>query len=142
MKRAYTLIELLAVLALIGILCSIAVLNIGKLNILTDEKEVKSFVDDLEYTRSLAIFNKKSYLFQLNQDNKSYKIIDINDNIVKEVKLEKLKVINNYDGSKTRIIFYPTASVSKSFTYILEGEENKFHVSIAVATGKINLKKK
>ncbi len=142
MKRAYTLIELLAVLALIGILCSIAVLNINKLNMLTDEKEVNSFVDDLEYTRSLAIFNKKSYIFKLKEDNKSYEIIGPGKVIVKEVSMERLKVINNYDGSKNSIIFYPIGSVSNSFTYLLKGEEDKFRVSIVVGTGKINLKKK
>ena len=51
MKRAYTLVELLVVLAMIGIISSIAVINVSKLNMVTEEKEAKAFASDLKYTQ-------------------------------------------------------------------------------------------
>lgn len=145
MKRAYTLVELLVVLAMIGIISSIAVINVSKLNMVTEEKEAKAFASDLKYTRSLALLNKKTYSFEVLGGNRSYRITEADGTqsiTIKEVSMEKLKLTNNYDGSKYLVHFYPSSTASKSCTYQLTGEKEKFSVSIVVGTAKINFKKR
>lgn len=137
MKRSFTLIELLASLAIIGMILSIAILNISSLYIEDESRELDSFVSDLNYARKLAISSKEDVSFEF-IDRRTYRLK--NSREFREVKLKTLSFNEASSASYVDLFFKSKGRVSQGCTFILDGSDKSYEVTVVPVTGKITLK--
>lgn len=143
MKKAFTLIEMIAVISILGIILMIAVLNISQFYTILEEDEINTFVNDLNYARRLAITSREDVMVLIDEDGKGYEIRLNSDKDFanKDYDFTRLTIISNTSTSNGRLTFKAKGTVANPLTYILEGEDGNYEVSIQVATGKVNVRK-
>lgn len=141
-KVGYTLIELIIVLALMGIVLSVAIPSIKIIYNISERKELMEFRRDIVFARNKAVMENGVYTLRINILENKYWIIKEHDSmsIVKEKEFQSgitLK-LDNLDRS---ITFYSTGTPNKAGTIKLTNKKNQnIEISITPATGKVNLK--
>lgn len=141
-RRAFTLIEILIVVALFLLFSSIAIPNIGMLNRAKESQELRGIRTDLLYTRNQAIVGSKTLKFKWDYANNGYSITSLDEKeIIKSYRCEKgIKIIENLRINE--FIFSPSGTPSYSDTIsIVDSRNQRYHLSVAPATGKITLQK-
>ena len=127
-RRAFTLIELIIVLAIISISFVVLVFRFSIIDKIGAESEIKTFVNDYSYARDKALSTGKD--IEINFEGNSYTIIDLiydedgNNLISKQVVDTKrdLKYIKSLDINE--ITFY-----SNGYVYINKTkEEHNFKI--------------
>lgn len=140
MRRAFTFLELIVVIAIISIILSIGVVKLGTLDTIREKNELRTLVKDLKYARNLAMVSRKPVTVDITLID-GYRIRQADEGvptIIKEIDYDYLKRINSTFTEKT-IIFNRMGRPSNPGTLILQGKNKKYTVSIALASGKINL---
>lgn len=141
--KGYTLVELIVVIALIGIVLSIAIPSIKMVFSTSEKKELMEFKRDLIFARNSAVMENGIYSIELNIVKNQYSVIN---HKVSDKKLVKKKefvngIILEADNLDHHVTFYPTGSVEKAGSIKLSNRKNeKIYITITPATGKINLK--
>ncbi len=140
-KRAYTLIEILIVLALLSLLMAIAFPRFAIFNTIKENQEFRELKRDLLSCRNKAIVENCKYEFRRDISNNSYKITSTS--VTPYVKFKKfessLKFINSYEN-KGEITFGPSGSPSQSGSFVIQKRNgDKYRFAIAVTSGKINI---
>lgn len=141
-KYGYTLVELLVVLALIGIVLSIAIPSINLIFVNFEKKELMEFKRDMNFARNRALMENGVYTIRIDIPGNKYYILEESDkkSVVKEKEFSNgiRFTVNNLDHS---ISFYPTGSTSKVGTIRLTNKKDQdIEITITMATGKVNLK--
>lgn len=141
-RGAFTLIEILIVLALFLLFSSIAIPNMGILNGVRESKELREIRIDLLYTRNQAIVASRTLKFKWDYPNNGYSITSLDEKeIIKSYRCEYgIRIIEN--PKINEFIFSPRGTPSYSDTIsIVDSKNQRYHLSVAPATGKITLQK-
>lgn len=141
-KYGYTLVELLAVIALFAIVLTIGIPSI-KIIFNTREKiELMEFRRDIIFARNSAVVENCIYILYIDVAKNGYKITKDDGTtatVVKNINLSNGIVIrgNNFNGS---IKFYQNGSPNNAGTILLTNKKKqKIEITITPATGKVNL---
>lgn len=135
-KSAFTLIELLVVIFLMGLILSIAVLNLSFLKEKEERIEVEKIITSLNNARNLAVNSGRStevILFK----NEIY--ID-GKNFNENYDLKNTKFFFYYGKHHDRFYFNPTGAPDLARTIRLKGKDKIYSITIEIATGKVNLR--
>ena len=143
-KRGYTLIELIVVIALIGIVLSVAIPSFTIMSRTAEKKELMEFKRDLIFTRNSAVMDNQVYYFKINDVENQYTIFK-NTKEGKSIIIKKKKLVNGIilktNNLSNEVAFYPTGSPNKAGTIELSNKKGeKIYITITPATGKISLK--
>lgn len=141
MKKAYTLIELILVIALISILSCILIPNTSIFQKFKEKQEIREFRKDILLTRNRAITSRSKHDIKLIFDDNKYVIKgDANSDTIKSKTFNyglKLSKRTNL----TSIMFNETGIPSKSGTVFLLDKKNKvYEITIIPVTGKVEVK--
>lgn len=141
-NKGFTLIELLMGICIISIVSFIVILNGNILSNYKEKKELKEFINDLNYTRNNAIIESKIYVLNILPDGNCYliqKIENRTETVKKKEFTNGIKIIKTSLKQNT-MKFYPTGSPSNVGSINLENSKGeKIEITIAVATGKIRV---
>lgn len=135
-KLAFTLVELIIVIALIGILLLIALPNSEYFNKLKEMAEIKEFRRDVLLARNKAIMESDSYTFARIEGGKGYKIKGVCGGYCDRKYFESgLRIL----GTNT-IRFHPNGTVGGANT-ILFHDKNKrmYEMKITPVIGNVNI---
>lgn len=141
--KGYTLVELIVVIALMGIVLSIAVPSIDIIFKTAEKKELMEFKRDLIFARNSAVMENKVYSIDLDIVENQYFIRKNTKNGKKLIKKKKFVngIVLREDNLDHYVTFYPTGSVEKAGTIRLSNRKNeRIYITITPATGKVNLK--
>ncbi len=140
-KRAYTLIEILIVLALISLIMAIAIPSFGILNTIKENQEFSELKRDLLMSRHKAIVENCPYEVKIDVDNNKYEITSSSSTLIKSKKFESgLKFIRTVDTTTSVVIFSPSGSPSRSGSFVLKKRNgDKYRFAIVVTSGKLNI---
>ena len=141
--KGYTLVELIVVIALVGIVLSISIPSIKIIFTTSEKKELMEFKRDLIFARNSAVMENKVYSIDLDIVENQYFIRKSNKNGKKLIKKKKFVngIVLKEDNLDHYITFYPTGSVEKAGTIRLSNrKKEKIYITITPATGKVNLK--
>ncbi|MDO5724667.1 MAG: prepilin-type N-terminal cleavage/methylation domain-containing protein [Tissierellia bacterium] len=140
-KRAFTIIEIVLVIALVSILTKIYFINNDFINEYRVKESLNKIITDIEYVRNQAINSAKTMEISFNFDDNSYSyneketMIDIE--IVKPLKLD-------YSNSnRTKFVFTKNGIPAKdgAGTIALIYKHNLYRISVVPVTGMVNLKR-
>lgn len=136
--RAYTLIELVIVLALFGIFASISVPKLTMISRFKENQELKEFKRDVLFARNQAVVNRKTYFVHLDYIGNSYFLKDESTTIKRVYFKEGTQLILN--PSLSKISFARTGVPSIAGTINLKTSYNKkYYLKVRPVTGKIIL---
>lgn len=146
-KKGFTLIELIAVLAIISLVFAIGFIRVDLVDRIRANNEVETFINDIDHCKMKAISTGRDYFLTLNK--KSYTIGPGLEN--KNAKLIKRKVkymtFSNYKYSEQtiKIKFTKSGTVDKPDTYTITinpvvDEELVKELRIKVGDGNARIK--
>lgn len=141
-KKGYTLVELIVVLALMGIVLSVAIPSVSLIFNTAEKGELMEFRRDIIFARNRAVMENRIYILMISIAENRYLITgdySLNHTIrEKEFSHGNSFTKNNLESS---IIFYPTGSPNKAATIRLTNRKKQnIEITITPATGKVNLK--
>ena len=141
--KGYTLVEVIVVIALIGIVLSVAIPSFKIILRTSEKKELMEFKRDIIFARNSAVMENQNYYIELDIVENQYVIassIKKGQNTVKKKKLVN-GIVLKADNVNHIIAFYPTGSPDKAGTIELSNTKGeKIYITITPATGKVNLK--
>lgn len=141
-RRAYTLIEILIVLALLSLLMAIALPNIGFLNHFKEKQDFNELKRDLMYYKNKAITENCHYKINIDINANKYEVINPTTNIkIKSKELKwGLKFINTKETTTNIIKFSPSGAPSTTGTFVIQRRNGSIYkFSITPVTGKVNI---
>ncbi len=141
MKRAFTFLELIVVIAIMSIILSIGVVKLGTLDTIREKNEIRTLIKDLKYARNLAMVSRNPVTVDIAL-TAGYRIRQANLGapiMIKDIEYEYLKRTDSTFNDKS-IVFNRMGRPSHSGKLIFEGQHRKYTVSIGVASGKISIK--
>lgn len=139
-KRAYTLIEILIVLALLSIIIAIAIPSFGIINNIKEKQEFNELKRDLVSSRNKAIIENSPYEFIIDINANKYEIKN-NNKVIKSKKLEYgLKFIRTVESTTNIVIFSPSGSPSRSGSFVLKKKNgDRYRFAVVATSGKLNI---
>ncbi len=141
-KRAYTLIEILIVLALLSIIMAIAVPSFGIINSIKEKQEFNELKKDLISSRNKAIVENCPYEFKIDINTNKYEIYrKDNLGLIKSKKLESgLKFIRTVESTTNLVIFSPSGSPSRAGSFVVKKRNgDRYRFAVVVTSGKVNI---
>lgn len=140
-RIAFTLIELVIVIAILGIILGMVMPNSEYFNTLREKAEIREFKRDILCARNKAILESTIYTVSFKPTNNGYIIRKVGER--GSVKFKqfnsgiKLNNINNIEEIK----FYSNGSVSKSGSIVFTVRNNdQYEITITPVRGLINIK--
>lgn len=141
-RKAYTLIEILLVLALISILSSIAVPNLSLYKKMKENIELRTLKKDLMFARNSSILEGVNYTVEFDYLNNSYIVRNniSNSKAIKSVYFKSGLKLNNRSGT-IKIQFNRSGKVGKADTISFKNSKNEnIDLMLTPVTGNINIK--
>jgi prepilin-type N-terminal cleavage/methylation domain-containing protein len=141
-RGAYTLIEILIVLALLCLIAAIAIPNLNIINSIKEKQELNELKRDLMYLRNKAIIENCYYEVHIDIKENRYRLgVNTHKSSVKSKIFESgLKFINASDTTDAVFKFSPSGSPSKSGNFIIQKRNgDKYRFTLVVTSGKINI---
>lgn len=138
-KKGYTLLELMVVLAIIGIILSISVPNTSLFKKIKEKQEINGLKKDLIYARNRAITERKIYDVRFNLTNNSYQI---RSNFTEPIFISKnfSSGIRFGDDSIKSLRFNPTGRPANAGTIILFScDKSVYRITISPVTGRVEV---
>lgn len=137
-NQGYTLLEVIVVLALIGIFLSISIPNLRIISNFQEKNEMKTFRRDIIAAKNKAIMEGTIYVLNIERKINSYNI-KISGETVKDVELVYWHIIPG-NTLENRIEFSPTGVPNGGGTIRLKNKKGKItELTISPVTGKINI---
>ena len=140
-RKAYTLIEILLVLALLSILLSIAVPNLSLYKNMRENIELRTLKKDLMFARNSSILEGVNYSVEFDRLNNSYIIRNSvsNAKAIKSVYFKSgLKLTNN--SGTIKLQFNSSGKVGNSNTISFKNSKNEtLELTLTPVTGKITI---
>ena len=138
-KAGYTLIEIIVVLALIGIVLTVAIPSVNLIFNTSEKRELMEFKRDIIVARNRAVMENRIYILMINIQENRYLITQDHslNHTIRDKKFSQGISFksNNIDNS---IMFYPTGSPNKGGTIRLTNR-NKQDIQISVYAQKVDL---
>lgn len=143
-RTAYTLVEIIVVIALLGIIIAITIPNTNYFKAIRESLEIKELKRDILFARNKAIIDSKIYKIKFIEDDNGYKISTGSDSKVITIKTKYFEhgiKLNTREGSKT-FTFNPNGTTTDSGTiYFYDRIGAEYKLSITPVTCKVNIKK-
>lgn len=143
-RTAYTLVEIIVVIAILGIIIAMTIPNTNYFKSIRESLEVKELRRDILFTRNKAIVDSKIYKIKFIEDDNSYKISTGSDSesiTIKTKYFEHGIKLNTREGSKT-FTFNTNGTTSESGTiYFLDRIGDEYKLSITPVSCKVNIEK-
>lgn len=140
-KDAYTLIEIIVTLAILGILVLMTIPNLGYFKSIREAQEIKELKRDILFARNKAILDCKDHGLEIRTNDNSYRIYSGLDTI-KIKKFEHGTKLSNR-GKLPKIVFKNNGTTEVSGTiYFLNRRGEEHELSITPVTCRITIKKK
>lgn len=140
-KKAYTLIELLLVLAILSIISLLAIPDSEILLRMRERQEIEELRKDLLFVRNRAIVEAENYEVLFSREENKYYIKHRKSGLTIKTKEFKhgIKIsINNMDAS---FQFNRNGNTGKGGTiYLRDRKNNRYHLTLTPATGRMELK--
>ena len=131
-KKAFSLIELIIVLAIISMVLSIAFLKSGAYFKIKEKKEAQNLLADINYCRQKSLSSGYDYKIEFIGNN--YKIKKYGGDLVKDVDLSFLKAASTYT-----IRFKPTGPVVDAQTTKFISNNGEYKIYISPIGGRIRI---
>lgn len=145
-RSGFTLIEVIIVLAIMGIVFMIAIPKNTFPLTLKERKELRELKRDIVYARNMSITNTTSYSIDFFVATNSYKVNrhEQREIFIKNKVLESglyLKEVNWGDNTQYgRLYFTANGTPRKAGTILLNSRKGqKIEITVEVATGKVNI---
>lgn len=139
-KNAYTLIEIIVTLAILGIVLAMALPNIGYFKAIREAQEIKELKRDILFARNKAILDGKEYGIQIRKDDNSY-IVHRGLEIIKIKHFEHGTKISNRGGAPKILFKANGTTVVQGSIYFLNRLEEEYQLTISLIACKIDIKK-
>jgi prepilin-type N-terminal cleavage/methylation domain-containing protein len=137
--RAFTLIELISVLAILGILLSMVILRTGFLSRMEERIEVRTLMKDLNKARNEAISEGRKIRVLFDRANCNYRIGFGPES--RQVSLQTITWISLTPPGTSEILFSSSGAPDQATTVRLVSRSSAVYLlTVEVATGKVNLK--
>lgn len=139
MKRAFTLVEAMIIVALLGIIMAITLPRFGGITERRLEMEARRIQTDLRFSRRLAITNGVNYIFKIYPLTNEYKIYrsSISDpNQVGETRTIKSEITAS---GADQFTFESVGNSSAAATLVLTSGSYQYNVSVTAATGRVSI---
>lgn len=137
-KKGYTLIELIVVLALFSLLLSITLPNSSLIRTYNENNELRSIQKELRQARNRAILENRTVIASFYKESNQYKIRYSKNEVIKNYPLSSgLKIISPISKD---IYFNGTGRVGNPHSVYIEKSNGKIYkISIQVNTATISL---
>lgn len=140
MKRGFTYIELLMVLAILAIVISIAIIKSPDLTGLAERIEVKQLQRDLNWAKAMAMNRRSVVKVTFYPADSSYRIDLVGSQNKRVIQLNKLKLRGYKIGDNlTHLEYQASGSVNSGAEVTLQGSRT-YSITIQSVTGKVNIK--
>lgn len=143
-RTAYTLVEIIVVIAILGIIIMMAIPNTNYFKAMRESLEIKELKRDILFTRNKAIIDSKIYrIIFIDQDNSYIIYTGSNPKLgtIKTKCFEHGTKLNTRTGSKT-FTFNPNGTTADSGTiYFCDRIGAEYELSITPVSCKVNIKK-
>ncbi|MBC8590586.1 type II secretion system protein [Wansuia hejianensis] len=140
-RKAYTLIELILVLALLFIIVAMTIPNTNFYLSIAKNQELKELKKDLLFARNKAIIESQVYIVSF--DSKDNRYIIKTKKKSSPIKVKKLEhgIKLNEEISVKSIYFLPSGATENSNTiYLQDKNKKKYEVTITPVTGRVEIK--
>lgn len=139
-RVAFTLIEIVLVLALIGILLTMVMPNIEYFKTLEQNLEIREFKRDIMWARNKAIIEARLYEVKFYHEENYYTIRASTSLLIKKKYFKSgIRLGTHYEVQK--VIFRPNGSVSNARSVnFFDRNDNKFILTITPVRGLIKIR--
>ena len=142
-KKGYTLVELILVIALVGIVLSISLPSFQIILKTAEKKELMEFKRDLNFARNSAVMENAVYSIEIDIVENQYFITK--DKVKTRNTIKNKKFVNGIvlkeDNLGHSLTFYASGSPEEAGTIELSNKKGeRIYITITPATGKVNLK--
>lgn len=141
-KKGVTLIELITVLAILGIIIYITSFSNNIDTYLTLQNEFLTIKDDINYIQRESIRNNRRCKIMLYNNQNYYLVetLDKNQNaITRKISLSSKLFLKNQSNYYHTIEFTKTGTLSVGAgTFILEYKNKKYEFTVLISTGFVN----
>lgn len=138
-EKGYTLIELIVVLAILGIMSAVILPKIHLIERYKLKSQAETLAEDIRYTQRLAMSENANYYFQIQKKENSYNIRsgNIKDKNVKKIYLSK--DIKFTEESKSEIKYTSKGTPGMSGTIRLTSNNYRVEITIRPSSGRVTV---
>lgn len=160
-RRAYTLVEVLIVVVLLGIASALVVPNVGSTDVLRIQSTVRAIVADINFAQSDALARQQGRAIIFDQQNNNYAIVEVHsatlnpsDDTIQAVNLRNGRKFHdsriesvNFDGSNVLVfdelggtVTAPASTTpSSGGSLIISGSNSRFRINVEAYTGRVSV---
>lgn len=136
MKKGFTLIELVIILAIVSILFSITSLSFKNSNYYSAKKELQMIKKDLEFTRNLSMARAKESEFLIDENQYEITCGDFKE----KKEFSKYLVLTSKGNTKSfQFSKRGTPKFAGSGTIMFMIKDKDYKITVEPVTGKVNL---
>jgi prepilin-type N-terminal cleavage/methylation domain-containing protein len=164
-RRAYTLVEMLIVVALLGIASAMVIPNVGSTDILRVQSSVRAIVADINFAQSDALAHQRGRAVVFDVDNNAYSVVEVpvygstlnpstdtisTTDLKNRIKFHDSRIESaNFDGT-TMLVFdemggtltAPNSNTpSAGGSLVISGSGARFQISVEAYTGRVTVTK-
>ena len=152
-SRAFTLIEILVVIVILGIAAAMVVPQLNNTGSLGVQGAARMIVSDLLYAQNEAISRQSSFKFTFDKTNNKYTLFDSEDNVVnvnwkggdfvsdfeKDTRFQGIRIESVSFNSTSSISFDELGAPSSGGTIEVIGGTDKYRITVAEFTGRVSI---
>lgn len=131
-KRGYTLVELVVVIAILGIIITMTIPNTGYFQAIRESNELKEFKRDILFARNKAIVESRVYILKLMNDANGYIIKGGSNSDFMKIKYFENGIVLNKNNSSGDVHFNANGTIANAKTISLHnrnGQEYKLVIT-------------